>query len=89
MKKKFTAKEKAKIALEALREEETLVQIASKYGVHVNQISRWKNQLREDASNIFSDKRKKDNKDLEKKIEDLYKIIGQRELELEWLKKKF
>jgi transposase-like protein len=89
MKKKFTAKEKAKIALEALREDETLVQIASKYEVHVNQISRWKNQLREDASNIFSDKRKKDNKDLEKRIEDLYKIIGQRELELEWLKKKF
>ncbi len=88
MKKTFTPRQKAIIALAALKGEK-LSELSSLHQAHSIQIGRWKKQLEEEAEKLFSDKRKKDNKNKEKLIEELYKTIGQREVEISWLKKKF
>lgn len=88
MKKQFSPREKAEVALAALKEIETMAQISSVYQVHPTQIGLWKKQAKEGLTELFSDKRKKDNKNQEQLTEELYKIIGQRDAELAWLKKK-
>jgi transposase-like protein len=85
---KYTASEKAKIALEAVKGELTQSQITSKYGVHSTQIGLWKKQLIESLPVIFSDKMREKDKSQEKLIEELYKQIGQLKVELDWIKKK-
>ena len=76
---------KAKVAIEALQERESLTELSKKYGIHPNMISRWKKEFLERAPEIFektsSDKR--EDTDLEK----LYAKIGQLEMEKEYLKK--
>ena len=49
---------KAKVALEAIKEEKTFAQLSSLYGIHVNQIGLWKRHLMEGITTLFSDKRK-------------------------------
>ncbi len=73
--------------MEALKGVKTNNQLSSHYEAHPIQIGIWKKRLVEHAHTIFSDekKRKDDQQDL---IDRLYKIIGQRDTELEWLKKK-
>ena len=68
---------KAKVALEALQERETLSEIATKYEVHPNQITRWKKEFLERAPELFERKRveKEEGPDIEK----LYAKIGQLE----------
>jgi len=88
LKKVFTPKQKAEVALAAIKEVQTIAQISSTFEVHPTQIGLWKKQAREGLSEVFSDKRKKDNQSQEEKIDELYKIIGQRDAELVWLKKK-
>jgi transposase-like protein len=88
MKKQFTPKEKAEIALTALKETETMAQISSAYQVHATQIGLWKKQAKEGLTELFSDKRKKTDKTQDQLIDELYKLIGQRDAELAWLKKK-
>ncbi|WP_459890080.1 transposase, partial [Desulfothermus okinawensis] len=56
---------KAKIALEALKAEKTISEISSKYGVHPSQVRRWRKQLIEGLPSIFTDKKKKAEKDRE------------------------
>ena len=46
---------KAKVALAAIKGEETLAQLATRFDVHANQIVQWKNQLLEKAANVFGD----------------------------------
>jgi transposase len=58
--KKYTPAEKAKIALEAIKGELTLAQIASKYGVHTTQIHTWKKQLMAYLPDAFSEKNKQE-----------------------------
>jgi putative transposase len=86
--KRFNAKSKSSIALEAIRGEKTS-SIASTHKIHPNQITRWKNKLETEAETLFSDKREKNNKDKDRIIDELLKEIGQREMEISWLKKKF
>ena len=90
MNKKITPLEKAKIAFIAKQGEQTYAQIASKYEVDTRQITTWKQMLEKEAPNIFIDRRKIQNKKQKQQnlIDNLYKIIGQRDLELDWLKKK-
>lgn len=78
---------KSKVAIEALREQQTINEIAGKYQIHANQVSTWKKQLLEGAGNIFEDSRtkKRDDRPTE---EVLYQQIGQLQVELDWLKKK-
>ena len=88
MKKIFSAQQKAAVALAAIKGEKTVAQISSLFEVHPTQIGVWKKQALSGFQDIFSGKRKKDDHEQEEKIDELYKTIGQREVELEWLKKK-
>lgn len=86
MKKIFTAKQKAHIALEATKGLKSPSQLASEYEAHPIQIGVWKKQLAAHADMVFEGTRRHD--DRETLIDRLYRIIGQRDTELEWLKKK-
>jgi len=84
----YDAAFKARVALEALREEKTISQISSEYEVHANQIRQWRQRLLEEIPRMFSDRRKKADKEDEVLLSELYRQIGQLKVELEWLKKK-
>lgn len=88
MKKSFTSDQKTTLVLNAFSEKFTIAELSSQFGVHATQISSWKNQAKQILKDGFSDKRKKDSSDTEKRISDLYQLIGKRDAELEWLKKK-
>lgn len=88
MRKQYEASFKAKVALEAIKGEKTIAQLAGVFGVHPNQISRWKAELMEKLPDIFSDRRKRADKDREETEAELYRQIGQLKVELDWLKKK-
>jgi transposase len=79
---------KARVALEALKEEKTMAQLSSEFGVHVNQIRQWRQKLLDELPSLFSDRRKKKDKEGEALLSELYRQIGQLKVELEWLKKK-
>ena len=83
----LSAKFKAKVALEAIRSDRTLSQLASQYGVHGNQVSAWKRRLLEDAAVLFEDGRRRSADD-GATHEELFEQIGRLKMELEWLKKK-
>jgi transposase-like protein len=78
---------KAKVALEALKEEMNLAQFSSEFGVHVKQIRRWRQRLIGELPSLFSDRRKKKDKEGEELLSELHPQIGQLKGELEWLKK--
>jgi putative transposase len=86
--KKHSPEFKAKIALEALKEQKTINEIASQSGVHVTQINNWKKQAREGLKEIFNQKIDKNSDNQESLISQLYEHIGRLEVELDWLKKK-
>ena len=88
MRKIFTPNQKAQIAIAALTREQTIAQIASANQVHPTQVNQWEKIAKEGLPALFVDKRKHEYKDLQDKIDQLYKIIGQRDSELDWLKKK-
>lgn len=88
MKKTFTPRQKAHIALEAIKNQKTMSELASEYQAHPIQIGIWKKSLLENAEHAFSDKRRKEDQSKQELIERLYRIIGQRDIELDWLKKK-
>lgn len=84
----YTAEEKARIALEALKGQMTQAEITKKYNVHSTQINKWKKRLKEGVGVIFSTRKKQEDHDKDLLIEDLYKQIGQLTIENSWLKKK-
>jgi transposase-like protein len=86
--KNHSARFKAKVALEAVKDMRTLSELASKYEVHPNQIRKWKQQLLDQISDIFVDKRRRKSDDAEKLMEQLYQQIGRLKVENDWLKKK-
>lgn len=88
MRESLTAALKAKIAIEALKEEKTTAELASKYEVHPTQIRKWRSVLQDEASRLFERKGDKSKDDNQKLIEELYRQIGQQKVELDWLKKK-
>jgi transposase-like protein len=87
-KKNHSAGFKAKIALEAIRERQSMSQIASEHGVHGARISEWKKQVMERLVEIFETPADKKQQEQEQLIEKLYQQIGQLQVELDWLKKK-
>jgi transposase-like protein len=88
MKKIISPKQKATIALEAVKEVKTANQLGSEFEVHPISIGLWKKQLIENAHVIFSGERKETEREQKELIERLYQTIGKRETELDWLKKK-
>ncbi len=89
---KVSKEEKAKVVLAILRGEQTANEIASQYGIHPVLISRWKQTVLENLPELFEDKRQKIDRtrynEKEERIERLEKLVGQRDYELDWLKKK-
>jgi putative transposase len=88
MRKQYEAAFKAKIALEAVKGEKTIAQIASEFGVHPNQIRQWRQHLLDILPEMFSHRRPQQEKSREELESELYRQIGQLKVELEWLKKK-
>lgn len=88
MHKTFTPNQKAQIATAALKGQQSIAQIASENEVHPTQVNQWTKIAKEGLPLLFTDKRKNEFQDLKDKIDQLYKIIGQRDSELDWLKKK-
>jgi transposase-like protein len=88
IRKRHSASFKANVALEAIKEEKTISQLASEYEVHPNQIRQWKKRLLKEASDIFSTRREKEARSQEELEAELYRQIGQLKVELDWLKKK-
>ena len=79
---------KAKVALEALKDQSTVNELASMYGVHPSQITRWKQQLEAGVQGVFANGKEKRDKEEEELKARLYQEIGQLKVELDWLKSK-
>lgn len=89
MRKKIDPATKAKAALEALKGELTITEIASKFQVHPNMVTGWKRELLDNAAGIFDQsKERKAAAEVQEKIDDLHKTIGEVTMERDWLKKK-
>ncbi len=86
--KHFTKEFMAKVAFEALKGDRTMAELSSEFGVHVSQITKWKKELADAIPGIFTRKGDPEEKSKDKLIEDMYKRIGQIEMENNWLKKK-
>jgi putative transposase len=79
---------KAKVALAAAKGDKTIAELASEYQVHPNQITQWKKQLFESLPEIFSHRRRTQQREQDEIMAQLYQQIGQLKVELDWLKKK-
>ncbi len=83
--RRFTAEFKARVALEALRGDKTIQEIASRHKVHPNQVSTWKRQAMDGLDAIFSNGADKARVDHEGEIHDLHAKIGQLTVERDFL----
>jgi transposase-like protein len=91
MKKRYTAKQKAQIVLEILKEERPVAQIAAEYGIHPNQLYKWKTQALEGLPGLFEDGQRADKTlkaEHERELKELYAQIGRLSTQLAWLQKK-
>lgn len=78
---------KAKVALTALRNDETVSELSVRFGIHPTMIHNWKRALLDGATDIF-DKGQKSRKQNEAQVEELYRHIGQLKVERDFLSKK-
>ena len=85
--RKHSPEFKAKVALAAIKNEETTAQLAKRFDVHSTMISAWKKALLESAGDIF-DKNQKSRKQTDSKIDELHCQIGQLKVENDFLSRK-
>lgn len=83
--RKFTADFKAKVALEALRGDLTIQEIASRHKVHPNQVSTWNRQAMDGLGSVFSSGEDQSRRDHEAEVHDLNAKIGQLTVERDFL----
>ncbi len=86
--RQYSAEFKARVALEAIRGAHTINEIADRFEVHPNQVTQWKKQLLQGATELFSRQRQTLSKDNETEKDHLYQEIGKLKVECDWLKKK-
>ena len=89
IRRQFTGDFKAKVALEALRGDKTIQEIAGRHKVHPNQVSTWKRQAMEGLGAMFSNGVDKARDDHEDEVHDLHAKIGQLTVENDFLSKAF
>jgi transposase len=85
----FSAAFKAKVALEALRGDQTLAELAARHKVHPNLITKWKRQASEGMVAIFSDKSAGPERGHEAEVKELHAKIGELTVEKDFLSKAF
>ena len=85
---KYSKELKAQIALDAIKGQKTIAELASEYGVHANQISSWKKQILDAAPDAFTVGKDKGAQKKEVECERLYQKVGQLQIEVDWLKKR-
>ena len=83
--RRFSAEFKARVALEALRGDKTVQELAAKHEVHPNQVSAWKRQALDGLSEVFSNGADRERQDHEAEIRDLHAKIGQLTVERDFL----
>ena len=88
VRRRYSSAFKAKVALEALKGEQTLNELAAEYGVHPVQIAQWKRQLVDASPATFEGDSSRKERAQEALIEQLYQQIGQLKVEVDWLRKK-
>jgi len=86
--RQHSAEFKAKVVVAALREDKTLNQLSSEFGVHPVVISGWKKQALEALPGLFGDKAARQTQQAEQRERELFEQIGRLEMELAWLKKR-
>lgn len=91
MKKQYSPKQKAQIVLEIFKEEKSIAQLAAEYGIHPNQLYRWRDQAQAGLASLFEKEEKAEKNEKvqhEQEKEELYAEIGRLSTQLAWLKKK-
>lgn len=90
MRRQFTGAQKAAIAFAALKGDKTINQIASEFEVNPTQVKQWRDKVKAAAPDIFTDGRQQSTVGSAStaQIDELHRVIGIRDAELEWLKKK-
>ncbi len=83
--RRFTAEFKARVALDALRGDQTVQEIAAKRQVHPNQVSTWKRQAMDGLGEVFSKGLDRDRRDHESEVRDLHAKIGELTVERDFL----
>ena len=83
--RRFTADFKARVALEALRGDRTIQEIAAKHKVHPNQVSTWKRQAMDGLNEVFSNGADRARADHEGEVHDLHAKIGELTVERDFL----
>ena len=86
---RYSAEFKAKIALEALKGEQTVSELAARHGVHPNLITQWKRHAVEGLADVFSGKAGQRDTNHEAQIKELHAKIGQLTVERDFLAKAF
>jgi len=79
---------KSQVALEAIKNQKTVNELAGEYEIHPTLIGKWKKQLQDGLPSIFADGRAKAAENDEALQAKLYEEIGRLKVELDWLKKK-
>lgn len=88
IRRKHSAAFKAKVALEAAKGQKTINELAHEFGVHPNQIAKWKQQLQASIVSIFDNHIGSSEIDHQAEIDELHKLIGKLNVDLEFMKKK-
>jgi len=86
--RQFTAEFKARVAIEAIKGQKTVQEIAAHYEVHPNMVTTWKRQALAELPQVFSDQRSRAAESDEALKDALYQQIGKLQVQLDWLKKK-
>lgn len=88
VRRRHSSEFKARVALEAVKGQKTLNELATEFGVHPVQITQWKRQLLEASPAAFEGGGSRKERGQEALIEQLYQQIGQLKVEVDWLRKK-
>ena len=87
-KKRHSAAFRARVALEAAKQTQTLAELSRTFQIHPVQISQWKKQLLDGVDSLFQDGRRGDHDDSQAIQAELYEQIGRLNMEVAWLEKK-